>query len=98
MKFNIKMSRVLASVFNDKIGNRDNNLYDGGLYYAELSGRLGNLPNGHALRISYNGRTVTAYKGDVGKGGPRNPAIDLHINLAKALGFPSNGLDYVTIG
>ena len=35
MKFNNKMSRVLASVFNDKIGNRDNNLYDGGLYYAE---------------------------------------------------------------
>ena len=92
------MSRVLASVFNDRVGNRDNNLYDGGLYYAELSGRLGNLPNGHPLRISYNGRTVTAYKGDVGKGGPRNPAIDLHINLANALGFPSNGLDYVTIG
>ncbi len=91
------MSTVLASVFNDSIGNHDNNLYDGNYYYAELSGRLGNLPNGHPLRITYNGRTVTAYKGDVGRGGPRNPSIDLHINLAKALGFPSNGLDYVTI-
>jgi hypothetical protein len=92
------MSTVLASVFYDKIGNHDNNLYDGGYYYAELSGRLGNLPNNHPLRITYNGKTVTAYKGDVGRGGPRNPAIDLHIKLANALGFPSNGLDYVTIG
>ena len=92
------MSNVLASVFNDKIGNHDNNLYDGGYYYAELSGRLGILPNNHPLRITYKGKTVTAYKGDVGRGGPRNPAIDLHINLANALGFPSNGLDYVTIG
>lgn len=91
------MSKVLASVFTDKIGNHDNDLYDGGLYYAELSGRLGGLPNNHPLSITYNGRTVTAYKGDVGRGGPRNPAIDLHINLAKALRFPSNGLDYVTI-
>ena len=31
------MTRVLASVFKDKIGNRDNDLYDGGYYYAELS-------------------------------------------------------------
>ena len=89
------MSTVLASVFRDSVCDR-NNFYDGRLYYAELSGRLGNLPYGHPLRISYKGRTVTAYKGDVGRGGPRNPAIDLHINLAKALGFPY-GLDYVTI-
>ena len=91
------MSRVLASVFDDSTGCRDNNLYDGGYYYAELSNRLGNLPFGHSLRISYNGRSVTATKGDVGRGGPNNPAIDLHINLARALGFPSDGLDYVTI-
>lgn len=90
------MSRVLASVFHDKIGCRDNNLYDGGMYYAELSNRLGNKPFGAPLNITYNGKTITAYKGDVGKGGPRNPAIDLHINLARALGF-NNGLDYVTI-
>ena len=31
------MTRVLASWFDDKIGCRDNNLYDGGMYYAELS-------------------------------------------------------------
>lgn len=91
------MSRVLASVFDDSVGSRDNDLYDGGFYYAELSGRLGNLPFGHRLTISYNGRSVIASKADVGKGGPHNPAIDLHINLAKALGFPSDGLDYVTI-
>ena len=90
------MSRVLASVFHHKIGCKDNNLYDGGLYYAELSGRLGNLPFGHPLRISYSGRTVIETKGDVGPGGPRNPAIDLHINLANALGFTSC-LGYVTI-
>ena len=91
------MTRVLASVFSHRIGNHDNNLYDGGYYYAELSGRLGNLKDDYPLRISYNGRTVTAYKGDIGDGGPRKPAIDLHIKLANALGFPSNGLDYVTI-
>ena len=91
------MARVLASVFKDKTGNNDNDLYDGGYYYAELSGRLGNLKNGYPLRISYGGRTVTAYKGDVGRGGPRNPSIDLHINLARALGFPTDDLDYVII-
>ena len=91
------MSRVLASVFNDRTWCRYNNLYDGGLYYAELSGLLGNIPFGHSLRITYNGGTVTATKGDDGKGGQRNPAIYLHINWANALGF-HNGLDYVTIG
>ena len=40
---------------------------------------------------------MTAYKGDIGSGGPNNPAIDLHTNLVNALGFPSDGLDYVTI-
>ena len=28
---------VLATYFSDSIGCRDNNLYDGGYYYAELS-------------------------------------------------------------
>ena len=98
------MTKVLASVFSDKIGNRNNNLYDGGYYYAELSNdpkkkdfkALGGLKNGHRLKITYNGVSVVASKGDVGAGGPNHPKIDLHINLAKALGF-SNGLDYVTI-
>ena len=96
--------RVLASYFDDKMGCRDNNLYDGGLYYAELSidykkkdfKALGGLPFGQKLRITYNGKTVIATKGDVGAGGPNHPKIDIHANLAKALGFP-NSLDYVQI-
>ncbi len=91
------MTKVLASVFSDKEGKYVENLYNGTLYYAELSGRLGNLPKLHPLKITYNGTTVTAYKGDIWSGGPNNPAIDLHTNLVNALGFPSDGLDYVTI-
>ena len=101
------MSRkVLASYFTDKIGNRDNNLYDGGYYYAELSNdpkkkdfkALGGLPNGHRLKITYKGKSVIATKGDVGAGGPRLPKIDLHITLANALGFDLNkGIDEVEI-
>ena len=97
-------TRILASVFNDRTGCRSNNLYDGGMYYAELSNNpsqrdykaLGGLPFGHKLRITYNWKSVIASKGDVGAGGRNHPKIDLHINLARALGF-NNGLDYVTI-
>ncbi len=98
--------KVLASVFEDSIGCRDNNLFDGGYYYAELStdpfasnldfAALGKLPFGHKLKITYNGKTLIASKGDVGAGGPNYPKIDLHITLANALGFPY-GLDYVEI-
>ena len=95
---------VLASVFNDKMGMRNKNLYDGGLYYAELSinpsqkdfKALGGLPFGQKLRITYKGKSVIASKADVGAGGINHPKIDLHINLANALGF-NNGLDYVQI-
>ena len=95
---------VLASVFNDKTGMRNNNLYDGGLYYAELSinpsqkdfKALGGLPFGQKLRITYKGKSVIASKADVGAGGRNHPKIDLHINLANTLGF-NNGLDYVQI-
>ena len=98
------MTRVLASVFNDKIGCKDNNLYDGGMYYAELSinpssrdfRALGGLAFGHKLRITYNGKSVIASKADVGAGGRNHPKIDLHKNLANALGF-NRGLDYVFI-
>ena len=87
---------VLASVFSDRRGCYDNNLYDGGMYYAELSvnykkkdfSSLGKLKKGHKLRITYKGKSVIATKADVGAGGPHSPKIDLHINLAKALGFP----------
>ena len=96
--------KVLASVFSDRIGSRNNNLYDGGMYYAELSNNpakkdfkaLGGLAFGTKMRITYNGKTVIASKGDVGAGGPHHPKIDLHINLAKRLGF-KKGLDYVYI-
>ena len=97
---------VLASYFNDKTGCRDNNLYDGGMYYAELSNNparkdfsaLGHLKFGHKLKITYKGKSVIASKGDVGAGGPNHPKIDLHINLANELGFDKNkGLDYVEI-
>ena len=95
---------VLASMFKDRTGCKNNNLYDGGLYYAELSinpdqkdfRALDGLPFGQKLRITYNGKSVIASKGDVGAGGPNHPKIDLHINLANALGF-YNGLDYVQI-
>ena len=95
---------VLASVFKDGKGCRGNDLYDGGLYYAELSinpekkdfKALGGLPYGQKLKITYKGKSVIASKGDVGAGGRNHPKIDLHINLANKLGF-HGGLDYVQI-
>lgn len=82
------------------------------LSYAELSSNtpsasgsgdnfnaMGNLPCGTPLEISYNGKSVVAYKADVGGGGagisghPR--VIDLYYNTAAALGF--NGLGLVKI-
>ncbi len=91
----ITVKNVLASVFSDKIGCRDNNLYDGGYYYVELSEdytkkdfkALGGLSFGQKLRITYNRKTVIASKGDIGTGGHNYPKIDLHINLANALVF-----------
>ena len=97
--------KVLATYFKDKIGMRDNDLYDGGMYYAELSNdykrkdfkALGGLPFGAKLEITYKGKKVVATKADVGAGGPNHPKIDLHYNLAKKLGFLEAGLDYVYI-
>ena len=99
--------RDLATYFTDCTGCRDNNLCDGGYYYAELSknpysrpldfSALGNLKFGHKLKITYNGKSKVASKGDVGAGGPSYPKIDLHVTLAKALGFTSAGKDYVYI-
>lgn len=81
-----KNDKSISISFYDKIGNRDNNLYDGGLYYAELSNdpkkkdfkALGGLKNGRKLKITYNGISVIASKGDVGVGGPNLPKIDFH--------------------
>ena len=97
------MGKELASVFSDKIGYKDNNLYDGNFYYAELSKdpaqkdfkALGGLSFGHKLKITYKGKYCYATKGDVGAGGPRRPTIDLHKTLADALGF--SGLSDVEI-
>ena len=98
--------KVLASYFSDSTGNRNNNLNDGGYYYAELSNNpakkdfkaLGGLKNGHRLKITYKGKSLIATKGDVGAGGPNHPKIDLHITLAKALGFDfKKGIDEVEI-
>jgi len=77
--------KALASYFDDKIGCNDNDLYDGWLYYAELSidpnkkdfRALGGLPFGQKLKITYKGKSVIASKGDVGAGGPNHPKIDI---------------------
>ena len=86
------------------MGYKGDNLYDGGMYYAELSvnpsnkdfSALGGLPYRQKMRITYKGKSVIAYKADIGAGGRNHPKIDLHINLARELGF-NNGLDYVQI-
>ena len=96
--------KVKASYFSDKIGYRDNNLFDGQYWYAELSkdykkkdfSALGNLPYKHKLKITYKGKSVVGIKGDVGSGGPLNPKIDLHEVLAKKINFPYT-VDWVTI-
>ena len=98
-----KNDKSVSISFYDKIGNSDNNLYDGGLYYAEQSKdpkkkdfkALGGLKNAPKLKITYNEISVIASKGDVGAGGPNLPKIDLHEILPKGLGF-DKGLDYVT--
>lgn len=94
----MKHSRVvLASVFTDSIGNRDNNLYSR-MHYAELStpgtldfAALGGLPHGYRLDIWLSGRKpirsniARSYKGDVGYGGPARPKLDLHAVTAHRL-------------
>ena len=74
------MKKVLASKFSDSVGSYDNNLNDGGYYYAELStnpddpkkkydySALGNLKKGHKLKITYKGISCVASKGDKGRG------------------------------
>eukprot|EP00827_Trimyema_finlayi_P001711 TRINITY_DN173_c0_g1_i5.p1 TRINITY_DN173_c0_g1~~TRINITY_DN173_c0_g1_i5.p1 ORF type:complete len:165 (-),score=79.17 TRINITY_DN173_c0_g1_i5:106-600(-) len=96
---------VLATYFTDSMGYRDNNLYDGNYWYAELSidytkkdfKALGNLPYKHKLRITYNGKSIIAMKGDVGAGGPNHPKIDLHKVASDALGFTRVGMANVII-
>lgn len=72
----------------------------GRMAFAELNmGRaLGGLPYRAALDITYKGRTVTARKLDIGRGGGsvagRPRAIDLWRDTARALRFP-NGVGLV---
>jgi len=106
----LSRQNVVASCFEGTPGYRGQDLNDGGYYYAELStnyqasppdySALGGLPNGYALRISYNGISIVATKGDVGGGGPSHPKIDIHITAARALGFSdclTFGIQTVTI-
>lgn len=101
---------VLASGFDDKKGSYENNLYDGGYYYAELSTNpldergwrfkaLGELPKYYKLKITYNGKSIIAKKGDKGRGGPSYPKIDIHKTALAALGVnnPNNFLKNVEI-
>lgn len=80
------------------------------LTYAELStnssngqnnnyAALGRLPCGTPLEIGYNGKSVVAYKADVGFGGAgvsgHARVIDLYYNTAEALGFSGLGLVHI---
>ena len=49
---------------------------------------LGGLPGGTYIEVAYQGRSVTGVVADVGAGAP-GAHIDLHSNVALALGLPS---------
>lgn len=96
-------TQVGATVFADRRGYRGDDLAAKPDSYAELGGRrassanlLGGLPYMTALRITANGRSVIAFKRDFGFGqGSRTIegkrfAIDLYIDVARALGFGAN--------
>ena len=98
------MTKVRATIFYDKIGYKGDKLYDG-YYYAELStnpeadkkdldyAALGKHPYKYKIKITYNGNSVIAYKGDVGRGDVKyRPQIDLHTKVAEALGFSGRGI------
>jgi len=92
--------KVLASAFTDKIGYKDNDLY-GGFYYAELDNgkALGDLAYMTPMKITWKGRSVVAYKGDIGQGGSEHPIVDIHAKTLAALGDndPDNFLEEVLI-
>lgn len=100
--------QVTASVFGGpsdpgtgSTGYRGDNLYQHPDSFAELGGgsALGNLPYMTPVTISYNGRSVTLYKRDIGGGGPglggTMRAVDVWFQAAQQLGL--NGLAVVTI-
>ncbi|MDP9151146.1 MAG: hypothetical protein M3O36_14550, partial [Myxococcota bacterium] len=83
-------------------GYRGDDLDTGPLAYAELGmgHNLGGLPHGAPMVITYKGRSVVAYKLDIGAGGGsvqgKRRDIDLYYRTAAAIGFP-NGTDLVQI-
>jgi len=102
---------VAATDFTDSHGYKGDDLTDGVMSYAELGGHsettstlLGGLPYMQALTVTYRGRSVVAYKRDIGYGQGSKELdghryrIDLHTELAKALGFPGEGLVQITLG
>jgi Transglycosylase SLT domain len=102
---------VAATDFTDAQGYKGDNLNDGTMSYAELGGHsettstlLGGLPYMQPLTISYRGRSVVAYKRDIGYGqgakqlNGHRYRIDLHTEVARALGFNGEGLVQITLG
>jgi hypothetical protein len=102
---------VAATDFTDATGYKGDDLDDSVMSYAELGGHseststlLGGLPYMQALTITYQGRSVVAYKRDIGfgQGGKERDGhryrIDLHTEAAKALGFSGEGLVQITLG
>ena len=93
------MTKVRATIFYDKIGYKGDKLYDG-YYYAELStnpeadkkdldyAALGKHPYKYKIKITYNGNSVIAYKGDVGRGDVNyRPKLIFIQKLPKLLDF-----------
>jgi hypothetical protein len=102
---------VAATDFTDAQGYKGDDLNDGVMSYAELGGHtettstlLGGLPYMQALTITYQGHSVIAYKRDIGYGQGTKELdghryrIDLHTEVARALGFPGEGLVQITLG
>jgi hypothetical protein len=102
---------VSATDFTDSRGYKGDDLNDGVMSYAELGGTsettatlLGGLPYMQPLTITYQGRSVVAYKRDIGYGQGNKRLdghryrIDLHTEVAQALGFPGEGLVQITMG
>ena len=102
---------VAATEFADAQGYKGDDLNDGVMSYAELGGHsettstlLGGLPYMQPLTISYQGRSVVAYKRDIGFGQGAKELdghryrIDLHSELTRALGFHGEGLVQITLG
>ena len=88
---------ILASYYDDKIGYKGDDLYDGHYWYGELSKCLGGLPYRHKLKITYKGSSAIGMKGDEGKAAPNRPKLDIHHTFAKQIKFPSYSIAKVTI-